>query len=57
MAEKQLHVRVSQEEMKDLERYALKAKRTKTDIIREFLRSLMKQKPSFYDGALDPIYR
>ncbi|KAM3093056.1 ribbon-helix-helix protein, CopG family [Phormidesmis sp. 146-12] len=40
MAEKQLHARVSEEEMKKLERYAKKAKRTKTDILREFLRSL-----------------
>ncbi|WP_292761069.1 hypothetical protein [Nostoc sp. NOS(2021)] len=31
--------------MKALERYAKKAKRTKTDIIREFLRSLIEQKP------------
>ncbi|MEH1911348.1 MAG: ribbon-helix-helix protein, CopG family [Nostoc sp.] len=44
MLEKQLHVRVSQEEMKALERYAKKSKRTKTDIIREFLRSLIEQK-------------
>jgi len=46
MLEKQLHVRVSQEEMTALKRYALKTKRTKTDIIREFLRSIMEEKPS-----------
>ncbi|KAM3101832.1 ribbon-helix-helix protein, CopG family [Phormidesmis sp. 146-12] len=40
MTEKQLHVRVSEEEMKKLERYAKKSKRTKTDVVREFLRSL-----------------
>ncbi|KAM3100072.1 ribbon-helix-helix protein, CopG family [Phormidesmis sp. 146-35] len=40
MTEKQLHVRVSEEETKKLERYAKKSKRTKTDVVREFLRSL-----------------
>jgi hypothetical protein len=33
MGEKQLHVRISEVEMKALERYAKRTKRTKTDII------------------------
>jgi len=40
MSEKQIHFRVSEEEAKKLENYAKKTKRTKTDIVREFLRSL-----------------
>ncbi|NJL19874.1 MAG: ribbon-helix-helix protein, CopG family [Leptolyngbyaceae cyanobacterium SM1_3_5] len=40
MSEKQLNIRISEEEMKKLERCVKKTKRTKTDIIREFLRSL-----------------
>ncbi|PSB17625.1 ribbon-helix-helix protein, CopG family [Phormidesmis priestleyi ULC007] len=40
MVEKQLHVRVPEQEMKTLERYAKKTRRTKTDIVREFLRLL-----------------
>ncbi|PSB21150.1 DNA-binding protein [Phormidesmis priestleyi ULC007] len=40
MTEKQLHVRISEQEMKTLERYAKKTKRSKTDIIREFIRTL-----------------
>ena len=39
MSEKQIHFRVSEEEAKKLENYAKKTKRTKTDIVREFLRS------------------
>jgi len=40
MTEKDLHVRLSTEEMKTLERYCKKAKRTKTDVIRELVRLL-----------------
>ena len=40
MSEKQIHFRVSEEEAKKLENHAKKTKRTKTDIVREFLRSL-----------------
>ena len=42
MTEKQLHVRIAEQEMKILERYAKKTKRTKSDIIRELIRSLSK---------------
>jgi predicted DNA-binding protein len=40
MTSKQFNIRVPDIEMKALERYARKAKRTKTDVIREFIRSL-----------------
>ncbi len=40
MSEKQLSIRISEQEMKILERYAKKAKRTKTEVIREFIRTL-----------------
>jgi len=40
MSDKQVHFRISEEEAKKLEAYAKKTKRTKTDIVREFLRSL-----------------
>jgi hypothetical protein len=54
MSEKQLSIRLAEHEMKILERSAKMAKRTKTDVIREFIRTLS-QKPSFKDGALDPL--
>ena len=50
MTEKQLHVRVSEEEMKARIGYAKKTKRTKTDILRKFIRSLQNKKPSFMTG-------
>ncbi|NJK30886.1 MAG: ribbon-helix-helix protein, CopG family [Acaryochloridaceae cyanobacterium CSU_3_4] len=40
MADKDLHVRLSAEEMKKLERYCKRTKRTKTDVIRELVRWL-----------------
>ncbi|MCG8364455.1 MAG: ribbon-helix-helix protein, CopG family, partial [Pseudanabaenales cyanobacterium] len=40
MAQKQLNIRIPEHEFKILARYARKTKRTKTDIIREFIRSL-----------------
>jgi predicted DNA-binding protein len=40
----QLSVRVTKEEMRDLIRYANKTGRTKTDVVREFLRSLKHKK-------------
>lgn len=40
MNEIRLSVRISEEELKNLERIAKKQKRTKTDIVREWLRSL-----------------
>ncbi|WP_013323110.1 hypothetical protein [Gloeothece verrucosa] len=40
MTEKDLHVRLSTEEMKMLSRYCQKTKRTKTDVIRELVRLL-----------------
>ncbi|HAT13758.1 MAG TPA: CopG family transcriptional regulator [Microcoleaceae bacterium UBA11344] len=45
MSEKQLSIRLPEHEMKILERNAKIAKRTKTDVIREFIRTLS-QKPS-----------
>ena len=44
MNEKQLNVRLPAHEMKILERYAKKTARTKTDVIREFIRSLKELK-------------
>ncbi|MDJ0714795.1 MAG: ribbon-helix-helix protein, CopG family [Prochloraceae cyanobacterium] len=46
MPEKQLHIRVTESEMKILERYAKRTQRTKSDIVREFIRSLKERKPS-----------
>ncbi len=40
MNEIRLSVRVSEPEMENLERLALKTKRTKTDLVREWLRTL-----------------
>ena len=40
MSQKQLNIRVPEHELTILSRYARKTKRTKTDIIREFIRSL-----------------
>jgi len=40
MAKIQLSARIEELEMKILEKYALKTGRTKTDILREFIRSL-----------------
>ena len=44
MNEKQLNVRLPTHEMKILEQYAKKTGRTKTDLIREFIRSLKELK-------------
>ncbi|UJB72573.1 ribbon-helix-helix protein, CopG family (plasmid) [Acaryochloris sp. 'Moss Beach'] len=40
MAQNQLCIRIPEYELKILDRYAKKTHRTKTDIIREFIRSL-----------------
>jgi predicted DNA-binding protein len=40
MALKQLNVKIPEQELKILEAFADKTERTKTDIIREFIRSL-----------------
>lgn len=40
MALKQLNVKIPEQELKILESYAAQTERTKTDIIREFIRSL-----------------
>ncbi|QUY46214.1 ribbon-helix-helix protein, CopG family [Acaryochloris marina] len=40
MAQDQLCIRIPAHELKILDRYAKKTQRTKTDIIREFIRSL-----------------
>ncbi|ABW27160.1 MULTISPECIES: ribbon-helix-helix protein, CopG family [Acaryochloris] len=40
MAQNQLCIRIPEHELKILDRYAKKTQRTKTDIIREFIRSL-----------------
>jgi hypothetical protein len=40
MALKQLNVKIPEQELKILETYASLTERTKTDIIREFIRSL-----------------
>jgi len=40
MAKTQLNLRIEESEMKLLEKYAQKTGRTKTDILREFIRSL-----------------
>ncbi|MEO0946552.1 MAG: ribbon-helix-helix protein, CopG family [Cyanobacteria bacterium J06641_5] len=40
MLEKQLCIRLSEHEAKILERYAKKSRRTKTDLVREYIRSL-----------------
>jgi hypothetical protein len=42
MKEKHLSVRISEIEMKILDKVALNTKRTKTDLIREWIRSLEK---------------
>jgi len=43
MSQKQLNIRVPDHELKILSRYAKQTQRTKTDIIREFIRSLKKR--------------
>ena len=43
MCQKQVNIRVPAHELKILNRYAKKTKRTKTDILREFIRSLNNQ--------------
>lgn len=40
MSQNQLSIRVPEHELQILDRYSRKTKRTKTDIIREFIRSL-----------------
>ncbi|WP_299406332.1 ribbon-helix-helix protein, CopG family [Acaryochloris sp. IP29b_bin.148] len=40
MAQTQLCIRIPEHELKVLDRYAKQTQRTKTDIIREFIRSL-----------------
>ncbi|AFZ42893.1 hypothetical protein PCC7418_0670 [Halothece sp. PCC 7418] len=40
MAKTQLNLRIEESEMRILERYAKKTGRTKTDILREFIRCL-----------------
>jgi len=40
MAKTQLNLRIEESEMSFLEKYAKKTGRTKTDILREFIRSL-----------------
>lgn len=40
MSQNQLSIRVPEHELKILDRYSRETKRTKTDIIREFIRSL-----------------
>ncbi|AUT03502.1 CopG family transcriptional regulator [Nostoc sp. CENA543] len=42
MKEKHLSIRVPENEMKILEKHAKKTKRTKTDLVREWIRSLEK---------------
>jgi len=42
MKEKHLSIRVPENEMKILEKYVKKTKRTKTDLVREWIRSLEK---------------
>ena len=49
MCHKQLNIRVPARELKILNRYAHKTKRTKTDILREFIRSL-NQEPVGLEG-------
>ncbi|MBW4619284.1 MAG: ribbon-helix-helix domain-containing protein [Cyanosarcina radialis HA8281-LM2] len=51
MAQKDLHIRLSVDEMKRLDRYCRRTKRTKTDVIRELVRQL----PS--SGVSNPIAR
>lgn len=40
MCQKQINIRVPAHELRILNRYAIQTKRTKTDILREFIRSL-----------------
>ena len=40
MCQKQLNIRVPAHELRILNSYAIQTKRTKTDILREFIRSL-----------------
>jgi predicted DNA-binding protein len=42
MEEVRLNVRLPKDEMQILEKYAKKTKRTKTDLVREWIRSLEK---------------
>lgn len=43
MCQKQLNIRVPAHELKILDSYAKETKRTKTEILREFIRSLNKK--------------
>ncbi len=43
MCQKQLNIRVPAHELKILDSYAKQTKRTKTEILREFIRSLNKK--------------
>ncbi|MDJ0678299.1 MAG: ribbon-helix-helix protein, CopG family [Xenococcaceae cyanobacterium MO_167.B52] len=50
MCQKQLNIRVPAHELKILDSYAKETKRTKTEILREFIRSLNK-KPKILQGS------
>jgi hypothetical protein len=55
---KRLDFRLEEYELEILEDYCTSVGRTKTDILRELIRSLKtKKKPSWKDEALDPIFR
>jgi predicted DNA-binding protein len=41
MAEKQLHIRMSEEEYKKLVQYCKQKKRTQSDVVRELIRRLV----------------
>ncbi len=55
---KRLDFRLEEFELQILEEYCEAVGRTKTDVVRELIRSLKaKKKPSYKDVALDPISR
>ena len=50
MCQKQLNIRVPAHELKILNSYAKQTKRTKTEILREFIRSLNKESIVFQES-------
>lgn len=53
-----LDLRLEEYELEILDTYCKAFGRTRSDVLREFIRSLAKKKkPSQKDGALDPFFR
>ncbi|MEH2417091.1 hypothetical protein [Nostoc sp.] len=51
------NLRFSDEEWAKLKAYAESKQITPAEILRDYIKRLPNTKPSFYDGALNPIFR